>query len=208
MKVTNIDLVYLQKEIDSGKSYPEISKQNKIGRSTICKYIKLGLLKKSNTKNINQYRNGHSMSDATKNKLKKYQTGKKMSDEVKKKISDSRIKYLKENPDKVPYKLNHSSKMSYPEKIFYNALVSSKLSGWEYNYQNSVYSYDFAFVKEKIDIEIDGGTHLTEKVKQIDKRRDEFSRQQGWNVVRFTAKEVKENVIKCIEKVKTILMES
>ncbi len=208
MKVTNIDLVYLQKEIDSGKSYPEISKQNKIGRSTICKYIKLGLLKKSNTKNINQYRNGHSMSDATKNKLKKYQTGKKMSDEVKKKISDSRIKYLKENPDKVPYKLNHSSKMSYPEKIFYNALVSSKLSGWEYNYQNSIYSYDFAFVKEKIDIEIDGGTHLTEKVKQIDKRRDEFSRQQGWTVVRFTAKEVKENVIKCIEKVKTILMES
>ena len=208
MKITNIDLVYLQKEIDSGKSYPEISKQNKIGRSTICKYIKLGLLKKSNTKNINQYRNGHSMSDVTKNKLKKYQTCKKMSDEVKKKISDSRIKYLKENPDKVPYKLNHSSKMSYPEKIFYNALVSSKLSGWEYNYQNSIYSYDFAFVKEKIDIEIDGGTHLTDKVKQIDKRRDEFSRQQGWNVVRFTAKEVKENVIKCIEKVKTILMES
>ena len=148
------------------------------------------------------------MSDATKNKLKKYQTGKKMSDEVKKKISDSRIKYLKENPDKVPYKLNHSSKMSYPEKIFYNALVSSKLSGWEYNYQNSIYSYDFAFVKEKIDIEIDGGTHLTDKVKQIDKRRDEFSRQQGWNVVRFTSKEVKEDVIKCIEKVKTILMES
>ena len=208
MKITNIDLVYLQKEIDSGKSYPEISKQNIIGRSTICKYIKLGLLKKSNTKNINQYRNGHSMSDVTKNKLKKYQTGKKMSDEVKKKISDSRIKYLKENPDKVPYKLNHSSKMSYPEKIFYNALVSSKLSGWEYNYQNSIYSYDFAFVKEKIDIEIDGGTHLTDKVKQIDKRRDEFSRQQGWNVVRFTAKEVKEDVIKCIEKVKTILMES
>ena len=208
MKITNIDLVYLQKEIDSGKSYPEISKQNKIGRSTICKYIKLGLLKKSNTKNINQYRNGHSMSDVTKNKLKKYQTGKKMSDEVKKKISDSRIKYLKENPDKVPYKLNHSSKMSYPEKIFYNALVSSKLSGWEYNYQNSIYSYDFAFVKEKIDIEIDGGTHLTDKVKQIDKRRDEFSRQQGWNVLRFTAKEVKDDVIKCIEKVKTILMES
>ena len=205
MKVTNIDLVYLQKEIDSGKSYPEISKQNKIGRSTICKYIKLGLLKKSN--NVNQYRNGHSMSDNTKDKIKKSMTGKKLSDETKKKISYSRIKYLKEHPDKVPYRLNHSSKMSYPEKIFYNALVSSKLSGWEYNYQNSIYSYDFAFVKEKIDIEIDGGTHLTDKVKQIDKRRDEFSRQQGWNVVRFTAKEVKEDVIKCIEKVKTILMD-
>ena len=208
MKITNIDLVYLQKEIDSGKSYPEISKQNKIGRSTICKYIKLGLLKKSNIKNINQYRNGHSMSDNTKDKIKKSMTGKKLSDETKKKISDSRIKYLKEHPDKVPYKLNHSSKMSYPEKVFQNALISTGITGWEYNFQNGIYSYDFAFVKEKIDIEIDGGTHLTDKVKQIDKRRDEFSRQQGWNVVRFTSKEVKEDVIKCIEKVKTILMES
>ena len=87
MKVTNIDLVYLQKEIDSGKSYPEISKQNKIGRSTICKYIKLGLLKKSNTKIINQYRNGHSMSDNTKDKIKKSMTGKKLSDETKRKMS-------------------------------------------------------------------------------------------------------------------------
>jgi len=208
MKVTNVDLIFLQKEIDSGKSYPEISKQNNIGRSTLCKYIKLGLLKPSDVKNLNQYRNGHSMSDNTKNKLKKYQTGRKLSDEVKKKISDARIKYLKENPDKVPYRLNHSSKMSYPEKVFQNALISSGITGWEYNFQNGIYAYDFAFEKQKIDVEIDGGTHLTDKVKQIDKRRDEFSRQQGWTVVRFTAKEVKEDVIKCIEKVKTILMES
>ena len=208
MKVTNIDLIYLQKEIDSDKSYPEISKQNKISSSTLYNYIKLGLLKKSNTKNRNQYRNGHSMSDNTKDKIKKSMMGKKLSDETKKKISDSRIKYLMEHPDQVPYRLNHSSKMSYPEKIFHNALTSSKLTGWEYNFQNGIYSYDFAFVKEKIDIEIDGGTHLTDKVKQIDKRRDEFSRQQGWNVVRFTSKEVKDDVIKCVEKVKKILMES
>jgi hypothetical protein len=41
------------------------------------------------------------------------------TDETKKKISEIRIKYLRENPDKVPYKLNHYSKgESYPEQYF------------------------------------------------------------------------------------------
>jgi very-short-patch-repair endonuclease len=33
-------------------------------------------------------------------------------------------------------------------------------------YRNSIYKYDFAWLKEKIDVEIDGGTHKTEKVKK------------------------------------------
>ena len=86
--------------------------------------------------------------------------------------------------------------MSYPEKIFKNALEENKIEGW---------IYDFAFPELKLDIEIDGGTHLMEKVKQIDKRRDEFSRSQEWKIIRFTAKEVKENVTKCINEVKKFL---
>ncbi len=127
------------------------------------------------------------------------------SDETKKKISDARIKFLLENPDKVPYLINHSSKMSYPELVFKNALDTSGIDGWEYNHRNSIYQYDFAFVDKKIDVEIDGGTHLSEKVKKIDKRRDEFSINNGWIVIRFTAKEVKENVLKCIEQLKPYL---
>jgi very-short-patch-repair endonuclease len=130
------------------------------------------------------------------------------SNETKEKISKSRIRYLTDNPDKVPYKLNHSSKKSYPEEVFENALMSSGITGWIYNYQNGIYCYDFAFVNKKIDVEIDGGTHLSEKVIKIDKRRDEFSKSQGWTVVRFTAKEVKTDVIKCIETLKKILTHS
>jgi very-short-patch-repair endonuclease len=132
----------------------------------------------------------------------------KHSEETKQKISKKRIEYLTDNPNKVPYLLNHSSKKSYPELIFENALISNGIAGWIYNYQNGIYQYDFAFVNKKIDIEIDGGTHLTEKVIAIDKRRDEFSRHQGWRVLRFTAKEVKENVTSCINKLQNILMES
>ena len=40
------------------------------------------------------------------------------SEEAKKQISESRKKYLQEHPDKVPYLLNHSSKISYPEQYF------------------------------------------------------------------------------------------
>jgi len=121
------------------------------------------------------------------------------TNETKKRISETRIKYLIEHPDKVPYKMNHSSKMSYPEIIFKNALETAHISGWTYNYQHGIYSYDFAFPDLKIDVEIDGNTHTQEKVKKIDERRDKFSTEMGWIVIRFTAKEVKLNIIKCVD---------
>lgn len=129
----------------------------------------------------------------------------KWSEEDKKKISRRMIEFLMKNPDKVPYKLNHSSKMSYPERVFENALKSANISGWTYNYQNGIYSYDFAFPVLKIDVEIDGNTHIQEKVRNIDKRRDKFSTNNGWIVIRFTANEIKEDVLKCINTLKTFL---
>ena len=134
--------------------------------------------------------------------------GHKHTEVTKKLISEKRIKFLTENPDKVPYLINHSSKKSYPEIIFENALNSSDISGWTYNYQSGMYSYDFAFPDLKIDVEIDGGTHLSEKVIKIDQRRDEYSKSIGWTVLRFTAKEVKENVLECIKRLQEVISRS
>lgn len=128
-----------------------------------------------------------------------------LSENHKQKISNSRRKWLENNPDKVPYLINHSSKESYPEKIFRNALTAAELDGWTQNYQHGIYQYDFAFVDAKLDIEIDGGTHTLEKVKRIDARRDEWSISQGWKVLRFPAKRVKEDVVSCINQVKQVL---
>ena len=122
--------------------------------------------------------------------------------ETKEKLSISRLRYLEEHPDEVPYKLNHSSKKSYPEIVFENALNSNNIKGWTYNYRSGIYAYDFAWPEQKIDVEIDGGTHLTDKVKRIDERRDIFSKSKGWTVLRFTAKEVKDDVTKCVNKLK------
>lgn len=127
------------------------------------------------------------------------------SKETREKISKARIKYLTENPDKVPYLINHSSKKSYPEQIFENALLSSGLTGWTYAFQHGIYEYDFAWPEKKIDVEIDGSTHLLEKVIEIDARRDAFSKEKGWIVLRFTASRVKKDVMSCIEELRKYL---
>lgn len=129
----------------------------------------------------------------------------KHTEETKQKISNKRIEYLKNNPDKVPYLINHSSKQSYPEKVFENALKSSNITGWVLKYRNGLYEYDFAFPDKKIDVEIDGGTHKSDKVKKIDARRDTFSKENGWIVIRFEAERVKKNVIECINELKKVL---
>jgi very-short-patch-repair endonuclease len=100
----------------------------------------------------------------------------------------------------VPYRINHSSKKSYPEIVFENALLAAGITGWIYNYQHSIYAYDFAWPELKLDVEIDGATHNTEKVKTIDARRDAFSRKNGWTVIRFPAADVKKNVLSCLKK--------
>ena len=80
--------------------------------------------------------------------------GKEHSVETKKKISESRRKFLLENPEKVPYKLNHSSKQSFPEKFFETLFINNGLI-FEKEYHVSTYWLDFCFNKTFY-VEIDG----------------------------------------------------
>lgn len=132
------------------------------------------------------------------NKLKIFNIGKQLSQETKDKISKSRKQYLIDNPDQVPYLLNHSSKISYPEQTMIKYLNEYNIKGWIHQMQFSIYQLDFAFPEYKLCIEIDGSTHEQEKVKQIDKRKDIFLNKEGWRVLRITAKNVKNNVYDCI----------
>ena len=186
------DWFEIQKYYNDDKTWRDIKEKFGVSDGAIFKAIKRGDLK---LRNKTEAANLH---------FKKF-GGRKHTEETKQKLSKIRIKYLTENPDKVPYLINHSSKKSWPEQIFETALISSGITGWVYKYQNWIYQYDFAFVDKKIDVEIDGGTHELDKVKKIDKRRDKFSIENGWRVVRFTAKEVKKDLIGCINRLKEIL---
>ena len=88
-------------------------------------------------------------------KNRKYVRHKPLTDEHKRKLSEARIAYLKANPDKVPYLMNHSSKESYPEKYFTKIFDNEGLVVQK-EFRVSVYSLDFAIPDRKIDIEVDG----------------------------------------------------
>ena len=105
-----------------------------------------------------------------------------------------RKKYLDNNPGNIPYLLNHSSKESYPEKIFRNELERRKIEGWEQEYPIKRYSLDFAFVDKKIDVEIDGETHNNKQVILKDLERDKILSLEGWKIIRFKSSDVKNNI--------------
>ena len=192
-RIPKYDWIAIQQYYNEGHTWREITKKFGAAQPTILKAVRGGRFKSTRNK-----------SDALKITHRQGRRP-KPSEETKRKISIGRTKYLIEHPDQVPYLINHSSKKSWPEQTFENALISSGISGWKYAYQNGIYEYDFAWPEKKIDVEVDGGTHKTEKVIRIDKRRDEFSKSQGWKVMRFEASRVKKDVIGCINELKTIL---
>jgi very-short-patch-repair endonuclease len=176
------DWASIQKDYNEGMTWREVQAKYGVAQASLYKALKRG----------DFCSRGHS--EANYVRAKKY--GWRLhSEESKKKISERRLKFLYENPDRVPYVVNHSSNESYPEKIFRNALCAAKIEGWVAKYRAGIYEYDFAFPEHKLDIEIDGGTHILEKVKRIDARRDEWSESQGWKVIRFSAKKVKPTAV-------------
>jgi Protein of unknown function (DUF559)/NUMOD3 motif len=109
--------------------------------------------------------------------------GKPHTEETKKKISKIRREYLKENPDKVPYKLNHYSKgSSYPEKYFEEWLKNNNIT-YEKEKPISVYRVDFLI--NNVALEIDGEQHyLDERIVLSNKYRDEYLDSIGIKTIR------------------------
>jgi very-short-patch-repair endonuclease len=160
--------------------------------------------KKSEHKGANQYTKAKKLglpkpviSDATRKKLSEANLGRKHKQETKDKISKIRRKYLSENPDMVPYKLNHYSKgRSYPERYWKDIFDEA---GIDYVEQHQIHTYqlDFALVEEKIDIEIDGDQHyLDQRIVESDKRRDEYLENLGWKIIRVRWSEYKKLIDK------------
>lgn len=71
-------------------------------------------------------------------------------------------RFLERNPDKVPYLLNHSSRISYPERYFMFVFKKEKID-LEYHTQISRYQLDFCDLKQKKYVEIDGESHYVDK---------------------------------------------
>lgn len=108
---------------------------------------------------------------------------KPLTEEHKLNLSIARKKYLKENPDKVPYKLNHYSKgQSYPESYFEKWLSDNGIS-FISEQQVSIYSIDFRI--GDIALEIDGEQHyVDERIVKSNFYRDEYLKSIGIQTIR------------------------
>ena len=146
-----------------------------------------------------------SVSDGVKLARGKYPDRFKHSEETKQKIRIKHLQYLKEHPEKTAWR---QSNMSYPEKRFKSILENN---GFDKKYliyrEYSMFPYyiDFAFVDEKLAVEIDGSQHLEEDRKNKDKKKDDTLIENGWRVLRLAATEVLSDSGRIIEVLKSML---
>lgn len=122
------------------------------------------------------------VSEETKRKIGEKAKGRFHTEEEKKKISEARKKYLNEHPDKVPFKLNHSSKESYPEKYFREWLQKENIFV-EREFQVGLYTLDFAWPEKKIYLEVDGSQHHLNWMIKHDEERTKKLSELGWTCI-------------------------
>lgn len=116
--------------------------------------------------------------------LKQHNVGIPTSEKTKLKISESMKKYLDNNPDKVPYLLNHYSKgESFPEAYFRECFESNNI---EFEQEKRIGRYSLDFYINNFDIEIDGEQHYTdEKIILSDIKRDKFLLNENIKTIRI-----------------------
>ncbi len=132
--------------------------------------------------------------------------GIKLSTEHKKKISEGRLKFLKENPEMVPYKLNHKHKETFPEKYFRNVL---KGFVYQFRVSGTLYEIDFANPENKIGIEIDGEQHYVDpSIVNHDIKRTEVLNNLGWRLIRIRWSEYKSLPLEDRKDIISMIMEN
>ena len=146
----------------------------------------------SHTREVNGFLNGNSWK------------GKHLSEESKKKISDSMKIAHKEGRAWNIGMSRWNNEPSYPEK-FFSEVINNEFEdkNFKREYPLGKYSLDFAWIDKKRAIEIDGDQHIRfEDYKERDKRKDEFAKENGWEIMRIRWRDFCNNTKEFIIKAK------
>jgi very-short-patch-repair endonuclease len=82
--------------------------------------------------------------------------------------------------------------MTAAETILWSHLKSRQRGGWQFRRQHPVdrFILDFACVKARLGVEVDGATHSEDKEIARDTQRDAALTAQGWRVLRVQNEDV------------------
>jgi len=93
------------------------------------------------------------------------------------------------------------------EKILWEILKGKQLDRYKFRRQYIIGNYitDFVCLSRRLIIEIDGGYHDNPEVQENDKLREDFFREQGFTVLRFSNDQVFQDIDEVLEKIIGVL---
>jgi len=92
------------------------------------------------------------------------------------------------------------------ERLLWKDLRAKQIEGYKFRRQDPMgrYIVDFACHEKRIVIEVDGGQHVQDK--ERDRERDQWLKEQGYNVLRFWNNEVLQNIEGVLEAIRNSLL--
>ena len=136
-------------------------------------------------------------------KFKPSQFGRPLSEEHRNHVSESMKKAHKEGRAWNIGMSRWNNESSYPEKFFMKVIENEfEDKNYQKEYPFGIYSLDFAWVEKKKVIEIDGDQHKRfEEYIERDKRKDQFLKDNDWEVLRISWNDMfhntKEEINRC-----------
>lgn len=99
------------------------------------------------------------------------------------------------------------SDMPDAEKLLWSKVRRNQLKGYQFYRQKIIGDYivDFYCPRANLIIEFDGGQHYTEESIKKDSRRDNYLKRQRYIVLRFSDKEIFENLKGALERIYEVL---
>ena len=93
--------------------------------------------------------------------------------------------------------------MTEAERVLWSRIRGKQLKGLKVYRQKPIgrFVVDFYCPKAKLVIELDGSQHYTEKLQAKDETRDRYMMTQGLKTLRFSDKEVFENLTGVLEEI-------
>jgi len=114
---------------------------------------------------------------------------------------------LKKSQEQVGFARELRQKQTDAEKALWMRLRSRQLQGVKFRRQQPIgpYIVDFASFERKLIIEIDGGQHNEETIKERDEKRTTGLKERGYQIIRFWNNEVLTNLEGVLERIREAL---